>query len=86
MIDSAEIHIQEKTNNESLFDFLLTKFGSSYLPMTIYIVNAYLCTRTFEEFNDELCQRKRFSLVQSYGTEHLQDLLFYEDGTKKFSK
>lgn len=86
MFDKQDIHVQENTNNQHLFDFLLKKYGSSYLPMAIYIVNAYLCSRTFEEFNDELCQRKRFSIVQSYETEHLQELLFYEDGRKKFSK
>jgi hypothetical protein len=78
--------IEATSNNQALFDFLLKKFGSSYLLMSIYIVKAYFCTRTFEEFNNELCERKRFSLVQSYGTDHLQDLLFYEDGRKKFDK
>jgi len=71
----------------SIYSFMEAKFGSSYHRMTLLIMLAYFRTDTPNEFLKNLSiLQSHDPFVKYYGTQHLVDLLFLENGSKKFEQ
>jgi hypothetical protein len=72
----------------SLSEYLDTNYGSSYSIMANLIYESYFAENvvTWEDFALYLDERKkRNNFVKGYGISHLRNLLFTENGAKKFT-
>jgi hypothetical protein len=67
-----------------IYNFLESNYGSSYHIITKFIVKSYRETSNIDDFVTKLNELKKDSLVKYYGISHLTNLLFNEDGSKKY--
>ena len=66
-----------------IYNFLESKYGSSYHMMARFIVKSYHETSNTDDFITMLNELKQDSLVKYYCTAHLIYLLFNNNGSKK---